>query len=208
MIQGVLTAVVRLPLLFRGDLMRPSSAALLAVVTPLLLVYLALKVRSGMRLRTAFAWAFLAVYAAWAAGLLFGAPRAFAADPYLAGGLSTWINVVPFATIASQARLTSGSAAVQLIGNVGLLLPLGLVGPAVVPALRRAPRLALAALGVSVGIELVQFVATTLRFIDRSVDIDDVILNVAGALLGWLLWRAITVLRDRMSQARAAKESL
>jgi glycopeptide antibiotics resistance protein len=41
---------------------------------------------------------------------------------------------------------------------------------------------------VSVLIELVQLALQLLHIWPRSVDIDDVILNVAGACLGYLLW--------------------
>lgn len=193
MLRDVLMSALQLPLLFRGDVMRESSLAVLAVTTPLLLLLLARRLRSGMRLRVAFLWAILGVYASWAAGLLFGEPLATTSE--LAGGLGQWVNLVPLATIGEQAQSGSGSALVQLIGNVGLLLPFGLVGPALMPSLRRVRRLALVGLGASAAIELVQLVATSVRFIDRSVDIDDVILNVAGALLGWLLWRAFTAAR-------------
>jgi glycopeptide antibiotics resistance protein len=208
-LHDVLLSAIRLPLLFRGDVMRQSSIAVLVVTSPLLLVFLAFKVRSGMRMGVAFVWAILGVYAAWAAGLLIGEPHVSAAGPFLVDSATHWINLVPFATIGSQVRSASGSSLVQLVGNVGLLLPLGLLGPVVMPSLRRAPRLALVALGASVAIELVQLVGTGMRFIDRSADIDDVILNVAGALLGWLLWRVIASLRKRAraGAAVAAKES-
>lgn len=193
--EGFLSSAMRLPLLFRGDVMRPSSIVLLGLGVPLLLVLLVVQVRRGMGLRTASLWAVLGVYSLWAAGLLFGAPLARPDDAYLAGH---WINLVPFATILDQVRSGRGSALVQLVGNVGLLLPLGLLGPVVMPSLRRVGRLALVALGGAVAIELIQLVATGARLIDRSVDIDDVILNVAGALLGWLVWRGVALLWERL----------
>ena len=205
MLHDVLLSAVRLPLLFRGDVLRPSSLAVLVVVVPLAALLLAFKMRSGMRGGVACSWAFLAIYASWAAGLLFE-PSAGAQDPHLLDSVGRWINLVPFATIGAQVRSASGSALVQLIGNVGLLLPLGLLGPVVMPSLRRAPRLALVALGGSVAIELAQLAGTSIRLIDRSVDVDDVILNVAGALLGWLVWRTIVWLRTRASRSSAANE--
>ena len=206
MLHDVLMWAIRFPLLFRGDAMRQSSLGVLAVTGPLLLLVLALKVRSGMRVGAAALWAILGVYASWAAGLLFE-PSARAAGPLLGADVGRWINLVPFATIAAQVRSGSGSALVQLIGNVGLLLPLGLIGPVVMPSLRRMRRLALVALSGSVAIEIVQLIGTSLRLMNRSVDIDDVILNVAGALLGWLLWRAIASLwvRVRARQSRTSR---
>lgn len=207
MLHDVLLSASRLPLLFRGDVMRQSSLGVLLLATPPMLLFLAFKVRSGMRLSVAGLWACLGMYAAWAAGLLFE-PIARAADPYLVASAGHWINLIPFATIVAQVGSPSGSARVQLIGNVGLLLPLGLIGPIVMPSLRRAPRFALAVLGGSAAIELAQLIGTSVGLIDRSVDIDDVILNVSGALLGWLLWRVIASLRMRAPRSAVLDESL
>lgn len=210
MLDGVLISLSRLPLLFRGEAVRPSTLALLAVVLPPTLVLLAAKVRSGMRVTVAALWALLVIYALWAGGLLLGEPRALGQHP---SAVWHWINLVPFATIGPQVAAASGSALVQLIGNVGLLLPLGLIGPIVAPSLRRASRLALVALGASVAIEVVQLLGTVARLIQRSVDVDDLILNVAGALLGWLLWRAMAGLRTlwearmRVQRLRAGSPS-
>jgi glycopeptide antibiotics resistance protein len=206
-LQDVLVSAVRLPLLFRGDVMRQSSLAVLAVTLPLVLLFLAFKVRSGMRVSTAALWAILGAYAAWAAGLLVGEPHVGGASPYVIDSARHWINLVPFATIAGQVRAGSGSAFVQLVGNVGLLLPLGLIGPVVMPSLRRMPRLASVAVAGSVVIELLQLIGTSVGVISRSVDVDDVILNVAGALLGWLLWRAMASLRARGRGAKDVDES-
>jgi len=201
MFRDVLLSAYRLPLLFRGDVMRPSSLAALVLASPPMLLLLALKVRSGMRVSVAGLWAILGIYASWAAGLLFE-PSARAAGPYLVDSVGRWINVVPFTTIAAQVGGTSGGRRVQFIGNVVLLLPLGLIGPVLMRSLRSATRLVLAATGVSIAIELVQLVATTLGFVQRSVDVDDVILNVAGALIGWLLWRATASVRGRVPWTR------
>ena len=46
------------------------------------------------------------------------------------------------------------------------------------------------ALLISASIELAQF-----RIPDRSADIDDVIVNVTGALLGYLLFHALSLFR-------------
>jgi len=197
-LHDTLLSLIRIPLMFRGDVLRPSSLTFLAVATPPLLLLLAMKMRSGMAFRTAALWTLLGLYTFWAAGLLFGEPRAYAGDPYLTGH---WVNLVPLSTILEQGGSTSGSARMQLIGNVGLLLPLGLIGPVVMPSLRRLSRFALVALGASAGIELVQLVATGVRLIDRSVDIDDVILNVAGSLVGWLLWCVLTAVISRVSKS-------
>jgi glycopeptide antibiotics resistance protein len=96
-------------------------------------------------------------------------------------------NLVPFHTLAIYWRnLGSEFWMRNLFGNLALLLPLGLLGPIALPALDRWWRIALVALLYSVAIELIQRVVPA-----RSADIDDVIVNVAGALLGFAAWRAV-----------------
>jgi glycopeptide antibiotics resistance protein len=96
-------------------------------------------------------------------------------------------NLVPFRTLGIYlANLGSWFWMRNLLGNLALLLPLGLLGPIVLPALDRWWRVALLALLVSTGIELTQLAVP-----DRSADVDDVFVNVAGALLGYVVLGAI-----------------
>ena len=89
-------------------------------------------------------------------------------------------NLVPFHTLQIYLdNLGPDFWMRNLLGNLALLLPLGLLGPIVLPALDRWWRIGMVALGYSVAIELIQLLVP-----DRSADIDDVIVNVAGALLG------------------------
>jgi len=94
-------------------------------------------------------------------------------------------NLVPFHTLAIYWRnLGSEFWMRNLFGNLALLLPLGLLGPIAFPALDRWWRIALVAVLYSVAIELIQRLVPA-----RSADVDDVIVNVAGALLGWVIYR-------------------
>lgn len=91
-------------------------------------------------------------------------------------------NLIPFHTLAIYWRnLDSGFWMRNLFGNLGLLLPIGLLGPIALPALDRWWRVILVALVISASIEIAQHWIP-----DRSADVDDVIVNVAGALLGYL----------------------
>ena len=94
-------------------------------------------------------------------------------------------NLVPFHTLAIYWRnLGSEFWMRNLFGNLALLLPLGLLGPIALPALDRWWRIALVAVLYSVAIELIQRLVPA-----RSADVDDVIVNVAGALIGWVIYR-------------------
>jgi glycopeptide antibiotics resistance protein len=93
-------------------------------------------------------------------------------------------NATPFATIRIYLdNLDSAFWVSQAAGNLLLLLPIGMFGPVALPWLARWWRVLLVALLFSGAIEFAQ-----LFIPDRSADVDDVMLNVAGALLGyWLL---------------------
>jgi len=102
-------------------------------------------------------------------------------------------NLVPFQTLAIYLRnLGSEFWLRNLFGNLALLLPLGLLGPIALPALDRWWRVALLAFLVSTAIELTQLAVP-----DRSADIDDVLVNVAGALIGYVLFLATRVAVSR-----------
>jgi glycopeptide antibiotics resistance protein len=75
----------------------------------------------------------------------------------------------------------------QLVGNLLLLLPVGLLGPIAMPAMNGWLRVLLVALVLSLAIEAAQLVVP-----NRMADVDDVLLNVIGALLGYAI---LSVLR-------------
>jgi glycopeptide antibiotics resistance protein len=92
-------------------------------------------------------------------------------------------NLVPFATVRIYlAHVDSPFWQSQLVGNLLLLLPLGLLGPLALPWLGRWWRVLLVAVLLSTSIELTQLVVP-----ERSADVDDVLLNAIGALLGYFL---------------------
>jgi glycopeptide antibiotics resistance protein len=109
-------------------------------------------------------------------------------------------NLVPFHTLGIYWRnLGSEFWLRNLFGNLLLLVPLGLLGPIALPSLDQWSRLALVALLYSVAIELIQLAVP-----DRSADIDDVIVNVTGALLGFTLLRGLRVFRNLRAYRHAS----
>ena len=107
-------------------------------------------------------------------------------------------NLIPFHTLAIYWRnLGSEFWMRNLFGNLALLLPLGLLGPIALPAVDRWWRIALVALLYSVAIELIQRLVPA-----RSADVDDVIVNVAGALIGYAVFSLVrATLRSRAAPA-------
>jgi glycopeptide antibiotics resistance protein len=84
------------------------------------------------------------------------------------------------------ANLDSAFWVRQIVGNLFLFLPIGLLGPIVVPALNGWLRVLGASIGISLMIEVTQ-----LGIPSRSADIDDLLLNVAGAMLGYAILVAV-----------------
>ena len=94
-------------------------------------------------------------------------------------------NVIPCHTFARYLDAL-GVNLPQIVGNLGLLAVIGFPAPVVWRWLDRWWRVILAATAFSVAIELIQ-----LPIPGRAADIDDVILNVAGALLAYGAWRLL-----------------
>lgn len=107
------------------------------------------------------------------------------------GGGGKTLNLRPFATISGALEAGTGSYRFALlVGNVAAFMPLGVLLPLAIGR-RRAPWLVLAAgLSLSAGIEVGQYAASTrLTFLSRQADVDDVIVNTVGALLGYAAYR-------------------
>lgn len=96
-------------------------------------------------------------------------------------------NFVPLRTIGIWvANPDSGFWIRQMVGNLLLLLPIGILGPIALSWLDRWWRVVLVAAAASTTIELTQ-----LWIPDRAFDVDDLLLNVVGAALGYATWLLI-----------------
>ena len=92
------------------------------------------------------------------------------------------LNLTPFAWIWEPYTMGTASMVRQLVLNVLMLVPLGFLLPMACPRLRRGWKTVLCICLLIVGIETLQY------FIGRSCDVDDLIMNTAGGLIGWGLF--------------------
>lgn len=115
--------------------------------------------------------------AAWLAGLLFMTLRP-------SSGRGSLLNLVPLS-------FEGPGAVVDAVLNVGVFMPLGLLLAA---AAIRFPVALLIGLMLSVTIELSQFVVQ----VGRTSDINDLITNTTGTVLGWALGAAVVHIRRRV----------
>lgn len=89
--------------------------------------------------------------------------------------LPVWMNLLPFTFLTDR----YDGWLINVVGNILMFVPVGIVWPVCFKKLDTYGKAVLAGGGFSLFIELTQ-----LCFYDRSTDIDDLILNTAGAAIG------------------------
>lgn len=101
------------------------------------------------------------------------------------------INLIPF----------SDGFSLSFLLNIALFVPLGFLCPLISQRYRSIKNTLLLALGVSLSIEILQ-----LFTLYRATDIDDLITNVVGALIGYLCVQVVHKLVTRKSNAVSEAE--
>ena len=94
------------------------------------------------------------------------------------------LNFVPFVNLIDYE--IRKEALINVIGNSFLFLPVGIVFPIVYRKLNTHWKVIVAGVGTSLSIEILQ-----LLFFDRVTDIDDLLLNSAGYILGYGIYLLI-----------------
>ena len=106
--------------------------------------------------------------------------------------LAESINLTPFATLRMYWKLLRNSsdpylvrhAFINLAGNVVMFIPLGFYQPYLLPKLRSFFKTMLTTVLLILVVEVVQYVTCL-----GSCDIDDLLLNLLGAGVGYLLFK-------------------
>lgn len=104
--------------------------------------------------------------------------------------LPLWVNFKPFVYLFDYPSMKE--ALLNLIGNTAMFVPLGIVWPAVFKKLNTHWKVIAAGVGVSLTIEILQ-----LPFFGRATDVDDLILNSAGFLMGYGIYLLVRKLRGK-----------
>lgn len=101
------------------------------------------------------------------------------------------VNLVPLDSIRGLLALGPTWPAVRLLaGNVAVFIPFGLLAPVAWTRIRDFRPTLLAGLGLSLCIECVQLgLSVHLGHTYRVAEVDDVLLNVSGVVLGWATMR-------------------
>ena len=133
-----------------------------------------------------------ALYCLWMLWLLFG--------QRFGGGYTVELQLRPFRTLALfWNALTANSnpgmrthAFINLMGNVGMFVPLGFCAPWIWQRWRKFWRHLCLMTGIILCVELSQLV---LRL--GTCDVDDLLLNVIGTSLGFVLWKLLVSHRTK-----------
>ena len=108
----------------------------------------------------------------------------------LAEMLPLRLNLVPFKQLLWYE--TTRDLLINLIGNVAMFVPTGIVLPIVWPRLDRFWKVVPAGMLVSLCIEVLQ-----LPFSSRGTDVDDLLLNTLGVTIGYVLFSLARGLRAK-----------
>ena len=133
----------------------------------------------------------LVVYVAWIVSMtLFPVPLDGAGPIERVASELNRPNVVPLHTIRETLQLESSRQRARLfLGNILVFVPFGLLMPVLSARVRSWPRALLAGLAFSGSIELAQLaVSLAVGYWYRMPDVDDLLLNVVGVLLGYALF--------------------
>ena len=104
--------------------------------------------------------------------------------------VSSGINLVPFTEILRY-EIGSTQFYLNVIGNIFIFLPFGYFVSSYIKA-TRVSHILLVTFITSFTIEFVQ------HYIGRSFDIDDILLNVVGAIIGFLLYIGFTAIKKHL----------
>jgi len=103
------------------------------------------------------------------------------------------INWIPFVNLFDYPEMRD--ILINVIGNTAMFLPLGIVWPSVYKELDTHWKVISAGIGVSLCIEILQ-----LPFYDRVSDVDDLLLNTSGFIIGYLLYLLAKQVRKKYKE--------
>lgn len=110
--------------------------------------------------------------------------------PLMINGKWQRANLIPLRTIGNYVNMIikghsiTAVAIINLAGNLLLLLPMAIYLPYYIKALRVFWKDTLAVFAIDLLIEIIEYITAR-----GSFDIDDIILNMLGAIIGYGIWK-------------------
>lgn len=100
------------------------------------------------------------------------------------------INILPFVYLFDYPVFKE--ALLNIIGNTTMFIPVGIIWPIVFKKLDAPEKVIAAGVGYSLCIEILQF-----PFYDRVSDVDDLILNSLGYIIGYGIYAGVKYLKQK-----------
>ncbi|KLA31876.1 hypothetical protein B4077_2636 [Bacillus cereus] len=120
------------------------------------------------------------------------------------------INIIPFVSIIKdiwKIGITYDGDVLFMIGiivrNVGgnilLFMPLGFLAPIIWDTFKKFKNTILLGFAISISIELLQLIESLFSGWGRITDIDDVICNVLGSIVGYFIYKITLILASKLN---------
>jgi glycopeptide antibiotics resistance protein len=93
-------------------------------------------------------------------------------------------NFVPFKTLGVMVGQVDTFVIQNILGNVFLFIPLGILLPILIPSVASFSRISIAGIALSAMYEVIQLIKVYGIF-----DVDDIILNSIGAVIGFIIYK-------------------
>lgn len=112
------------------------------------------------------------------------------------------VNLVPFRTIRNYIKYSGFlHTMINIFGNIIIFVPFGILLAEIFPKMRNILKILGITFATSFFVEFIQF------FIGRSVDIDDLILNLLGSVIGYFVWKKILRFKFAKKNRRRIKRT-
>lgn len=112
------------------------------------------------------------------------------------------VNLVPFRTIRNYIKYSGFlHTMINIFGNIIIFVPFGILLAEIFPKTRNILKILGITFATSFFVEFIQF------FIGRSVDIDDLILNLLGSVIGYFIWKKILRFKFARKNRRRIKRT-
>ncbi|WP_176523355.1 VanZ family protein [Bacillus wiedmannii] len=120
------------------------------------------------------------------------------------------INIIPFASIIKDigkigiaydgdVLFMIGLIVRNVGGNILLLMPLGFLAPIIWDKFKKIKNTILLGLAISISIELLQLTESLFSGWGRITDIDDVVFNVIGSIVGYFIYKITLMLASKFN---------
>lgn len=99
-------------------------------------------------------------------------------------------NYIPFSSLLELIRTGDSIIIIRnIIGNIIMFMPFGFLLPIILKKVNNFKKIITFSFIFSLGIEVLQFLISSITYNYKITDIDDIILNVLGGILGFIIFK-------------------